>query len=1057
MSRPTPTPTSTPDPVPSAGVLDALPSAALILDGRAVVVAVNQLWRDSPEGCFGMTEPVEPGLNLLEGIRASAEATSDDAQAMICGLEEAVGGTRAVFTKQFACGPAADPETHWMRVELRGFVEADGQRLVLLTRQDVTAEYRTDRALLESESRYHAVVEHQLELISRFLPDTTLTFVNQSYCDFFGKTRQQLLGHKFLELIPENEWPAVLDNLGAFTPDQNTSTYEYSVRRPDGSTGWQSWTDRAFFDENGQAIEFQSVGRDITHLKQTQEALRESQTRFKQLADHLDGVFWIFDWQTRKMIYLSPAFEIVFARPPQGVLDEPGEWIESVHPQDRSHVQAVFRGADHEPFDLTYRILRPGGEERWVRDRGYPVHDEAGRVVRLAGLAEDVTERVLAEQKVQRSEERYRAASEAGLDAFYLLDSLRDDRGEIVDFVFTDINQRGAALVSRERGEVIGQRLCELLPVNRDEKLFGAYKRVAESGEGINDEFAIDAVDAAQQGIQANWMERQVVRVGDGIAISARDITARKRNEQEIVRQREENQTILDALPAFVFYKDTQNRILRVNKAVCEAEGLSADQIEGKHSAELYPETAEAFHQDDLAVIRSGEPKLGYVEKLPAIDGGEDRWIRTDKVPLYDNDHNPAGVIAIAMDVTELKHTAERLKESERRYRGLFDRVPVSVWEQDLREVGVWLDELRRRGVEDLPAYLQEHPDAMAHAKQLVNIKGVNQATFELMGARDLESLNQLLNDPRLGSPPERWALKLQTIWAGQRSAEMETYCYTVEGKKIDVLFRLEIPEVDGQLDLSRAIVALTDISANRQRLFAQAQVTHAERERLVLGHELHDTLAQQLTGINMLIESLRRRLASQNIPEAARVAELAGMVGQANSEVRRLISGLSAERIAAQEIETALESLAERSALVHQLPITFHCLRTPDELDEEAANHLLFIAQEATHNAAKHARASSIEITLDQDPEALTLTVRDDGVGLPPADQRTASPESGLGLGIMRYRAEAIGATMTFNASPQAGTTVVCSLPTPTPRESRSAAANPPRHDDHPGVSKDD
>lgn len=1038
MSRPTP--------IPSASVLDALSSAALILDGQAVVVAVNQLWRDSPEGCFGMTESVTPGLDLLTGMKASAEAASNDAQSMIRGLEDVVGGTRDVFTQQFACGPAAEHETYWMRVELRAFIEADAQRMVLLTRQDVTAEYRTDRALLESESRYHAVVEHQLELISRFLPDTTLTFVNQSYCDYFGKTREQLLGRKFLELVPENEWPVILENLAAFTADRNIFTYEHAVRLPDGSTGWQSWTDRAFFDEKGKPLEFQSVGRDITHLKKTQEALRESQTRFNQLADHLDGVFWIFDWQTRKMIYLSPAFELVFARPPQGVLGDPGQWIESVHPQDRSHVQAVFRGADHQPFDLTYRILRPGGEERWVRDRGYPVHDDAGRVVRLAGLAEDVTERVLAEQKVQRSEERYRAASEAGLDAFYLLDALRDDRGEIIDFVFTDINQRGAVLVSRERGEVIGQRLCELLPVNRDEMFFGAYKRVAETGESINDEFSLDA---AQQGIQANWMERQVVRVGDGIAISARDITARKRNEQEIVRQREENQIILDAIPAMVFYKDAHNRILRVNRAVCEAMNLPADQIEGMHSSELFPNDAEAFYKDDMAVMRSGKPKLGYVERVGESKDGE-RWVRTDKVPQYDADRNPVGVIAIAMDVTELKHTTERLKESERRYRGLFDRVPVSVCEQDLSAVGAWLDELRRRGVEDLQAYLQEHPDAIAQAKQLVKIKGVNQATFELMGARDLESLRRLLNDPRLGPPTERWALKLQTIWTAQRSAEMETYCYDVDGKKIDVLFRLEIPEVDGQLDLSRAIVALTDISANRQRLFAQAQVTHAERERLMLGHELHDTLAQQLTGINMLTESLRRRLASQDIPEAERVAELAGMVGQANSEVRRLISGLSAERIAAYEIETALESLAERSALVHQLPITFHCLRTPDELDEEAANHLLFIAQEATHNAAKHARASSIEITLDQDEEALTLTVHDDGVGLPPADQRTATPESGLGLSIMRYRAEAIGATMTINAPPQAGTTVVCSLPTP-------AATNPPRHDDHPGVSKDD
>lgn len=1038
---------------PSAGLLEALTAPALTLDDRGVVLAVNRRWRESRDGCFGMTTPVEPGVRLIEAMKASTEASSDSAQRMIHGLEAVVAGLQDTHDQEFACSSSeihSSNEVEWTRVELAAFDEEGGQRRVLLTRKDVTAEYRVDRALHESESRYHAVVEDQLELICRFLPDTTLTFVNQSYCKHFGKTREALLGQRFLTMVPASESETIQAKLAAFTPDRDSLTYEHEAVNPDGARRWQSWTDRAFFDEHGQVTEFQSVGRDITHFKQTQAALRKSEARFNELANHLDGVFWVFDWQARKMLYLSPGFDLVFGRPSHDLLADAEIWISAVHPDDREQVLSVFSVADARAYDLTYRIHRTDGEERWVRDRGYPVHDAAGRVVRIAGFTEDTTERVASEYKVQRSEERYRAASEAGLDAFFLLDAVRDAEGHIIDFLFTDLNQRGAALVSREREEVVGQRLCELLPVNRDERFLGAYTKVVETGSALKREFELDA---AADGIQASWMEQQVVRVGDGIAINARDISDRKQNEQEITRQREENQTILDSLPAFVFYKDTENRILRVNKAVCDAEGLPADQIEGKHIAELYPEAAEAFHQDDLAVIRSRQPKIGYVEKLPTLDGG-DRWIRTDKVPLYGSDREPVGVIAISMDVTELKQTSERLRESEERFRGLFDRVPVSVWEQDLTGVGEWLGELRSRGVEDLAAYLAENPDAIAQAQRRLVVRGVNQATCELFGADNLESLKSLLRDPHFAPPPEPWILKLQTIWSGQRSAEMETYCYNVDGKKLDVIFRLEIPEFDGQLDLSRAIVALTDISANRQRLFAQAQVTHAERERLILGHELHDTLAQQLTGINMLTESLRRRLASQDIPEAERVAELAGMVGQANSEVRRLISGLSVERIHPDEIETALESLADRSALVHQLPVAFHCLRTPDELSEDAANHLLFIAQEATHNAAKHAQASAIEITLDQGEHALTLTVQDDGVGLPPDGERTATPDSGLGLNIMRYRAEAIGATMTFTASPQAGTAVLCRLPT---QSIPLAAPDSTRHDDAPGVSQDD
>ncbi len=1035
-----------------AGLLEALPTAALTLSDAGVVLAMNRRWSESSAGCVGMTTPLQLGMDLPQAIRDSPEASSDAAQAVVAGLEAVAAGQREQYYLQFACASAdADAnDFHWMRIELAAYID-QGQRRVLLTRKDVTAEYQVDQALLESESRYHAVVEDQLELICRFLPDTTLTFVNRSYCNHFGKTADQLLGRRFLDFVPEIEHATILDKLATFTPDCHISTHEHRVMYPDGSGGWQSWIDRAFFDAHGRPIEFQSVGRDITELKRTQQALSESDTRFSELAEHLDSVFWVFDWQNRKMLYVSPAFADLFGRPTQAVLDDPDPWIEAVHPHDRAHVLNVFRGADSEPFDLTYRLHRPDGEERWVHDRGYPVRDDHGQVVRVVGLAEDVTPRELADQKVQRSEERYRAASEAGLDAFFLLDAVRDERGRLVDFVFTDLNRRGAELVSRQREDVIGQRLCELLPVNRDEMFLGEYEKVVETGHGLSREFRIDAAD---EGILARWMEQQVVRVGDGIAISARDITDRKRSEQEIVRQREENQTILDAIPGLVFYKDAHNRILRVNRAVCEALGLPAEKIEGVHSSELFPEDYQAFYEDDLAVINSGQPKLGYIERVGQSEGG-DRWVRTDKVPLYDNDRQPVGVIAIAMDVTELKQTADRLRESEERFRGLFDRMPVSVWEQDLSEVGQWLDELRRDGIQDLSAYLAQHPEAIRQAQKRLVVRGVNQATYELFGADNLDRLKALLRDPHHAPPPEPWRLKLETIWAGQGSAEMETYCYTVDGRKIDVLFRLEIPQVDGQLDLRRAIVALTDISANRQRLFAQAQVTHAERQRLMLGHELHDTLAQQLTGINMLTESLRRRLATQDIPEAERVAELGGMVGEANAEVRRLISGLSAQRIEPHEIETALESLAERSALVHELPVAFHCLRTPDELSEEAANHLLFIAQEATHNAAKHAQASAIQITLDQRDDALTLTVQDDGVGLPSAEQHVVDPESGLGLNIMRYRAEAIGATLTLDSGSPAGTIVCCSLPTPAPAPALTQLS-PPYHDEAPGVSQD-
>lgn len=1004
----------------AAGVLDALPYPAAVVTVDGVIEAVNPRWTDR-----GAQEPsslfARPAGESVVAPPTPADASAEPWRAALAqGLQRVAAGDAAEHAQPEPFSDRPSPDA--AQVVLRPFTDHDGTRRLLLALEPASPGLGP---AARDDALYRTVVEEQVEMICRFLPDTTLTFVNDAYCRYFDRSREELIGRRFIELIPESDRAPLLEGLAGFTPDRPSTTYDHQVTRRDGTLGWHSWTDRAFFDGAGRATGFQAVGRDITPLKNTEAALRESETRFLQLSTHLSEVFWIFDWRTRRMLHVSSAFESVFGRPVQQVLDDARQWIESVHPEDRSLVNAAFRSADREAFDQTYRVIQPDGGLRWVRDRGYPVEDEAGAVVRIVGVAEDITERVVADERRRLSEERYHAAAEAGLDAFFLLDAVRDADGEIIDFVFVDLNARGAEMVSRQRDEVVGQRLCEQFPVNRSEGFFDRYKNVVLTREAHYNEFSINA---HEQGIAVSWMEHQVVPVGDGVAISARDITARKRAEQEIVRQREETQTILDALPAFVFYKDAHNRILRVNRAVCEAQGLPASEIEGKHSAELYPDQADAFYADDLAVMQSGKPKLGYVENITVADG-EERWIRTDKVPVFADDGTPEGVIAIAMDVTELKQTAEMLRISEQRFRDLFERVPVAVIEHDLSAVGNWFDELRAQGVEDLSAYLEEDPESLAAVMQLTRIRSANQAACELFGADSVEELSAAIHSGRVTPGRAPLSLKLGLIWNGQRSAEIQTQYRALGGRVVNVLLRIEVPMTDGRPDLRGVILAMTDISANRQRVFAEAQVDQAQRERKAMVSELHDTLGQQLTGLNMLAESLRRKVSAASPESADRVAELASLAGEANREVRRIISGLSPEPVRPDGLEEALDSLARATELVHELPVEFNCPRPPVDLTEEQANHLLFIAREAIHNAAKHARAKHVRLDFEQDDAGISLRVSDDGIGIPPKPTPDSSG-GGLGLGIMRYRAEAIGATISFDAPPAGGTTVRCLLP---------------------------
>ncbi len=126
---------------------------------------------------------------------------------------------------------------------------------------------RAEESQRESEQRYRNVVETQTELICRYLPDSTLTFVNDAYCRYFGRSRDELVGSPFVGLIPEAERAAARQHIEAIGRSARGGTFEHRVIRPDGSVGWQQWTDHAIRDAAGMVVELQSIGRDVTDLK----------------------------------------------------------------------------------------------------------------------------------------------------------------------------------------------------------------------------------------------------------------------------------------------------------------------------------------------------------------------------------------------------------------------------------------------------------------------------------------------------------------------------------------------------------------------------------------------------------------------------------------------------------------------------------------------------------------------------------------------------------------------------------------------------------------------
>jgi PAS domain S-box-containing protein len=232
---------------------------------------------------------------------------------------------------------------------------------------DITARKELEQALTESESRYRAIVEDQTELICRFLPDGTLTFVNNAYCKYFDEKAENLIGKQFQPLIlPEDveQIEANLTKLASLTQDEAVVTNEQRVMVA-GEIRWQYWTNRAIFDSRGNIIEFQALGQDITQRKIAEAALGESEARFRSIFEQAAVGIAIATPQGR-LQRLNHKFASFLDYNPSELLHK--NFQDITYPDDLvtslDHIQQILRG-EIESFSLDKRYLTKNGQIKW--------------------------------------------------------------------------------------------------------------------------------------------------------------------------------------------------------------------------------------------------------------------------------------------------------------------------------------------------------------------------------------------------------------------------------------------------------------------------------------------------------------------------------------------------------------------------------------------------------------------------------------------------------------------------------------------------------------------
>jgi signal transduction histidine kinase len=217
----------------------------------------------------------------------------------------------------------------------------------------------------------------------------------------------------------------------------------------------------------------------------------------------------------------------------------------------------------------------------------------------------------------------------------------------------------------------------------------------------------------------------------------------------------------------------------------------------------------------------------------------------------------------------------------------------------------------------------------------------------------------------------------------------------------------------------------LAAAEADRQRLEHEI-LQISEREQQRIGRDLHDDLGQQLAGLSIMSAMLSRSLSAREAPEAPEATKISDLLKKTVAMTRSLARGLHPVAAEPDGLMSALHDLAARMTTLFSIICQFDCTGEVQVNDNTAATHLYRIAQEAVSNGVKHGQAKHVRIGLSADAEALTLTVKDDGIGIGTLDPQ----RQGMGLRIMHYRAGMIGARLTIEKQPGGGTRLTCILP---------------------------
>jgi PAS domain S-box-containing protein len=835
-------------------------------------------------------------------------------------------------------------------VDVQSFQGAGGSAGLVVQCLEVT-ERSNNRAQGSGERRLLALTEHAQDIITIAGADGRVQYVSGGLLNSLGYTSEERQSNVVFEFVHPEDHEELLAKYQQLVAGKiKAFSQEFRTRHKDGSYRWlESRCVSALANPLIAGVVINS--RDITERKQAEFRLAQREEVFRLAADAVDGI--IFEWDVAKdVVHRTRAVQEVLGIAPDEMEASSGAWLERIHPRDFiAAKKAISVGLiNGRGWTTTYRIRDAKGSYKSILDRALVQRNTAGDPVRVIGCCVDVSE---IKRLTDILDETQRTAKIGGWEYNYAT-------GEVT---WTDEMFRIYGTNAKEFSLSWESMLAQCVPES-GEQFREACSR-AEAGEGrIDLELEINTLKNQRIWVRViGHLEMLGGRPFRSFG-SVQNIQAKKLAQIALENSTGWLKLSMNMANMHAWRWDrAQNSF--------EFADLENPQV---HLPSVYPDMQAMLsrvHPKDQSAVRraidsafSGQLEVRQEFELLGLDGRYRSYATTAR-PLFDG-ATPRGLVGVIQDVTARRDSERRLRRSEELLRATTNNAADTLFLLD----------------------------TALHVR-FVN-KSVKGIAMEQIIGRDIGTL----------LPESARSSVLQKLGRILETGETATFEFeSLEHGQTQFFENRAVLVRDGGVATGISI-SMRDIT-ERKRL-EQEILDVSGRERQSIGRDLHDGLGQELTGVALMLRGLAGRIQARCPDAVESVNEIVGHVNQSIETARSLARGLLPVRTESGGLTAALRALAERSRDLYGLEVTFRSEIFPGfDLSETDASHLYRITQEALTNAARHGHASLVEILLVAREHEFSLRIKDNGTGLMPAQ----APGAGMGLKIMKYRADMIDA----------------------------------------------